>query len=402
MGTARDKHVAGTRPAPPRPRLTWMGLATLGIVLPTVLAYREGRFDELDAMARSVEAHVSKARPPGDIVIVSITDTDYREMFQEVSPLNPDSVRRLLAAIAAGDPRIIGVDLDTSDPAWLKVSIPEEWPIVWGRGASCRNPCADDDDIQLRGVLGRQPPTVRSGLTALEEDRHHNVRSYRRVFGTMAGPSSAFAWLLSRADSGEVALAPDSPRSASPSLLIDFRFGSPWRYSAREILTAPKGVLRHKFVLLGGTFEYGRDRHDTPLGPMSGLEIHAQVLAAHRRDPSAGAVPPPAPTESPPVYRPGRTGGRSGLQLARHRFSHRRNSLLRAAASPHCGAAVPREVGSARRGPGERVGCARERHSRDGGVDRPHGRSRRLEPATLGCLDGTCRRETPTVASQTE
>ncbi|MGH7512921.1 MAG: CHASE2 domain-containing protein [Gemmatimonadales bacterium] len=280
MSTGGENDLAGGRPAPSRPHFTWMGLAILGTVFSTAVAYQVGKFDELEAAARQFQAKASASRLSSDVVIVTITDEDFQAIFGGKRPLSPDGVWGLLTAIAAGRPDAIGVDLDTSDSAYRKFGIPEDWPpVVWGREAMCPDsePCRVGD-TRPGGVLGRSNPAVPSGLTAFEPDHHSTIRHYRRVFGTKAGPTPSLAWVLSRHRAGKAAGAGDSSRLGSPELLIDYRPSSAWKPDARKILSTPKGVLHGKTVLLGATFSDAKDRYETPLGRMSGVELHAQVL----------------------------------------------------------------------------------------------------------------------------
>jgi CHASE2 domain-containing sensor protein len=59
--------------------------------------------------------------PPIDspVAIVDIDDEDYQQLFGGSSPLNPPHLEKLISDIAKGRPRIIGVDIDTSDPQFV-------------------------------------------------------------------------------------------------------------------------------------------------------------------------------------------------------------------------------------------------------------------------------------------
>src|SRR5580658_3804136 len=91
---------------------------------------------------------LNKPEPSKDIVVVDITDDDYRSLFDSQSPLVPARVRTLIWAIAATYPRVLGIDLDTSewDPSqrqWLvdkikidQANVPGSVPVVWALGGS--------------------------------------------------------------------------------------------------------------------------------------------------------------------------------------------------------------------------------------------------------------------------
>ena len=53
--------------------------------------------------------------PPQDVLVVYVTDDDYRRPFKGQSPLDVSDVSRVINAISKGGASIIGVDIDTSD-----------------------------------------------------------------------------------------------------------------------------------------------------------------------------------------------------------------------------------------------------------------------------------------------
>ena len=76
-------------------------------------------------------------QPVANVVIVAITDCDYRELFGETSPLNAGRVSDLVHAIVAGRPKVVGVDLDTSHSSFAALAVPEAGvPVVWARDRS--------------------------------------------------------------------------------------------------------------------------------------------------------------------------------------------------------------------------------------------------------------------------
>ncbi|WP_158558832.1 CHASE2 domain-containing protein [Rhodoferax lacus] len=56
------------------------------------------------------------------ISVVGVDDADFRGVFQQQSPLNPDALRKLFEAMTQSPPRVVAVDLDLS-PASI-----EDWP----------------------------------------------------------------------------------------------------------------------------------------------------------------------------------------------------------------------------------------------------------------------------------
>jgi CHASE2 domain-containing sensor protein len=58
----------------------------------------------------------------GCISVIGIDDTDFRGVFQQRSPLNPDELRKLFDTLRPAPPRVVAVDLDLS-PASV-----DDWP----------------------------------------------------------------------------------------------------------------------------------------------------------------------------------------------------------------------------------------------------------------------------------
>lgn len=58
----------------------------------------------------------------GCISVIGIDDSDFRDVFQQRSPLNPDELRKLFDALRLAPPRVVAVDLDLSPAS------EEDWP----------------------------------------------------------------------------------------------------------------------------------------------------------------------------------------------------------------------------------------------------------------------------------
>lgn len=204
-----------------------------------------------------------------DVFVVSITDDDYRGLFQATSPLRPDVVKRIVNAIAAAGPRALGVDLDTSEwDANSAASLPKNVPIVWAREAS-------DDGKSLEKVLGGDGAGVCFGLPAFVPDEDGVIRRY---------PSqSSFAQHLVAACRDQ-----ESPAESKgdEGKLINFRgdLGAFDHLSSTALLALAdtpqwtmNNPLKGRIVLLGGSFRAARDKYYTPLGRMDGVDILAHA-----------------------------------------------------------------------------------------------------------------------------
>lgn len=250
--------------------------------------------------------------PVRDVVIVGITDCDYEELFAATSPLDPSQVARVLDAVRAGQPRAIGVDLDTAHAMFAGLARSSGGPpVVWARGvtpagsrsASCKplvaGPAAethadhgaaaldahDHELLEPAGVLGATstPAGALAGIALLPQDADGLVRRYRRVFRTTHGTADSLPWALVRLASPSRA----SDGAPDQQLVLNFagdRLDFP-RYSAQAVLAGAQGEawgeqgpLRGKIVLLGGFYRAARDEYLTPVGPMAGVELVAQAV----------------------------------------------------------------------------------------------------------------------------
>jgi len=280
----------------------------------------------------SLDSILQLSRPlvPGSVVVVGITDDEYEDqnLFRETSPLDPEVLQRILAAIAKGRPGAIGVDLDTSSRRFAGFRIPPEWPpIVWAcdgmeeqdQGAATGNRMTRQRDSlapanALEGnsrvghstrphsgrwfrpgpVLGgtELPDASSVGMALLPASFDSVLREYRRVFRTSPSgdtlPAFPFAvaqatgWTpeeaVQKSDENLVLSFTDSPRdfpSLTVSELLAASEGEGW---------ATNGPLLGKIVLLGGLYRAGRDLHRTPLGRMYGVQLMAQAIEMEVQD----------------------------------------------------------------------------------------------------------------------
>jgi CHASE2 domain-containing sensor protein len=232
-------------------------------------------------------------RDPTHLVLVGITDDDYRDFFNETSPLDPRVLYQVIEAIVLSKPRVIGIDIDTSARAFDQFHVPDGWPpLVWGQDLVSRN-----DELVPGPVLGRQAarPCDRQGVAALPQDEDGVVRRYLRHFATRRdGHSqvSSFPWAVVQAgcESGlsDFCKGADSADGHSRrGLRLNFS-GERYNFSPlsiRMVLQAAKnegwranGPFRDKVVLLGGCYRAARDSYVTPVGAMLGLQLMAQAV----------------------------------------------------------------------------------------------------------------------------
>ena len=282
-------------PPPPPPfwrRLLRTAPVILGIWLMTLLFAHLGILHKLEPAVMDAQMRLTKAPDDSPVSIVSIDDDDYRNLFKAQSPLRPEALAALIDAIAAGDPAVIVVDIDTSDSQFKDIqlerrpdSTPEKKPrYVWQREVRNLPDSAAASDGEPLDVLGGKTDldTARNslGLAVLIEDPEDSVtRRYRRLIPTKRGNLPSLPWAAAKAFG--------ITREESTHDLV-IRFSGDREGSHRVKLTAAKTMelatkwpaaspFQGKIVLLGGSY-LDQDRHETPLGRLTGVEVLANVI----------------------------------------------------------------------------------------------------------------------------
>jgi CHASE2 domain-containing sensor protein len=292
MSTDRGRGVEQGSPAPERRpgRIGLKGAFGVLLMVAIALATLYERAYILRDLERSVRDFQARLRAPWEsdaVRIVRITDEDYRDLFQGRSPLAPEPLRRLISAIARGDPTVIAVDIDTSDPAFRSFAAEEGWPpVVWARALECSGEASLDCPEQGRTLLdfaGSASPGggALHGVVTLQTDPQGLIRRYRRWIGAGDTVHPALATAI-RAAAG---MGVDTARD-DRDFFIHYR---PWPpgalHDASSVIEASgqpgfgeTGFLKDRIVVLGGDYRAARDRYATPLGEMPGVVILSQTL----------------------------------------------------------------------------------------------------------------------------
>ena len=305
---------AGQRKRGRRPfwqRLLAASPVIVGSILLTLLYSDTSPFRRLETLALDFTMLSRKPAGSSDVVIVRITDADYQEVFGGKSPLDPAALKKVIAVIASGRPKVIGVDLDTSAEAFQSFEASPDWPpIIWARDATYSHV---RQKYLLAPVLGSKTPAASYGLVTLKVDEDGAIRRYARWYDADAGltptptPSSAptptptptptttpvpsLPWAMLRKfrnDESNPVAAPDYEEEflisyAGPAGTAHF-FRPP--FSLVNDLSA-KGwpqdaFLKDKMVILGGEYDV-QDEHDTPVGWMLGAEVLAAIIETEQR-----------------------------------------------------------------------------------------------------------------------
>ena len=302
--------------------LLWVSLLTLA----TEWA---GCFKGSETAALDVLISVfTEPRRAPHVIIVGIQDQDYQEIFEATSPLKPQRVHDLIHAISLSNPRVIGIDLDTSATQFNGFQNEPRWPpVIWARGATqiteekgftiklmeslkgMLKPFIKERNqsvFQTADMLGehKNEPNLLSGIALLPQDGDGLIRRYWRVFNTVEPEAStdkpsitdSFPWAIVQAYCRNTAKKPNECTEVTPTyggnqteeeLVLNFA-GDRYRFEridATEVLKLARtdawqkdGLLKDKIVLLGGFYRAARDEYVTPVGPMAGVELMGQAI----------------------------------------------------------------------------------------------------------------------------
>jgi CHASE2 domain-containing sensor protein len=281
------------RPALSKRLLRALPVLVLLLILTWVFA-RTGVLHKLETSVTDAEMRLNP--PPADspVAIVNITDDDYQALFDGTSPLDPAQLQKLLADIAKGEPAVIGVDIDTSAPKFSTQFKLADWGprIVWEREVrQVPEDATSHGDLEPLDILGGQknidPARNSAGLPLLIDDADDKVtRRYRRLIATNVGQLPSFPWAITKAYLHDKPAERAKLEESSEDLLIHYsgdRSGSHrLHFSAAKVeelcqYWPSASPIRGRIVLLGGSY-LGQDRHDTPIGRITGLEVVANVI----------------------------------------------------------------------------------------------------------------------------
>lgn len=273
----------------------------------TLFARNHGWLTSLETAMLDTVLKLNRS-PANHVFVVGITDDDYRDIFASRSPLQCKQLERVLAAILSGEPKVLVVDIDTSDDSFRALDLsPALSTIVWARGIThprVENETASVPPPQEHGYyrttsLGLVPAAAqnnRANVTAvaiLPEDLDGVVRWYYRLVtprrkAPESSPSTASP-TLDTVPWAAVKAYRDcrraEPGTSYDEFLIAFSGGQQRipHMSSGNLLstyhgTGWKKLIRGKIVILGGYYEAARDIYATPVGRMTGVDILAQAI----------------------------------------------------------------------------------------------------------------------------
>jgi CHASE2 domain-containing sensor protein len=213
-----------------------------------------------------------------DVRLVMIGDDDSATWFNGARKVSPADLGRLIRAIAGYQPRVLGVDFDTSAPEF-KVLANEDFkiPIIWARSGT---QSMINQKLYASPVLGGME-NVRSAVVELLNDNGGNqFRVYQQWYVTDREPIC----FLPAALMGVGCPPPTKDMTDPPRrYLIQYHQRTTPIVQLEDIMHGRyPDLLKNKAVLLGCAYG-GLDEWKTPLGWQHGVELLAQISETIRR-----------------------------------------------------------------------------------------------------------------------
>lgn len=266
--------------------------AILLVTAGTFLAHELGWLYAYEAASRDFMHVLSRVETATDVKIIGIDDEEHQREFGGHYPLEAMPLCRLVGAVAAGKPTVVGVDIDTS--LWTRAEVDECFSllaqkispptqVIWASTSRIRMFRDETEKLQIVPVLGgAKPPTDRAtGISVLPVDRDGLVRRHERYVSTDNGtlPSFASAVVNAYRHAGEPLPPGEITLNFSGQVydLIPLRASTVFHLAKGEGWSEA-GPLTGKVALIGAYYQYARDLHATPVGLLPGIEITAQVV----------------------------------------------------------------------------------------------------------------------------
>jgi CHASE2 domain-containing sensor protein len=287
--------------------LFWITLAVL-LVLSDRLAHLWA-FEYAGLVTSDAVAQLrSRLHPPEHAkhaAVIAITSYDRKELLGGTSPIRGDRLLHAVCAILRQQPRVLGVDIDTS-----QVSLPNlpktRTKIIWSQGVKFMReepPNQDKLQVKLDYVLGNEHLDLDTGLAVASASRDWSIRQIDRCYAYnkeqagltfVAALTAAYAKGTSLGDR----MASECREGESDqvgSYVVNYSFDrftlSNFEQNAlkEDLSSCLNGhgefslnaqadyPLKDKVVLLGGEYD-PQDWHPTPFGLKPGAEVEAALV----------------------------------------------------------------------------------------------------------------------------
>ncbi len=281
---------------------TWL---IFGITVTTFFLRYFGWLNSLETSSLDFLLRLREPVKPKYVWLVAITDKDYADpkLFKKTSPLDSEQLRNVISAVANLKPRVIGVDVDTSDSRNVR---PEtKVPIVWGQRMTSAEDANERHTLPVLGNEQPQPAANELGISAMPADADGAVRRYQRKIPVAGGEVDSLPWAVAKAfcriivaDATAASdlkarcqkiLDSESRKKYQRPLLLTFPEPP---HSAVRVISASdvlriagndgwknNPTFRDGIVMLGGTFALSGDvSYKTPLGTRAGMQLFSDAI----------------------------------------------------------------------------------------------------------------------------
>jgi CHASE2 domain-containing sensor protein len=270
-------------------RIVREGLVLVALVVGVTTAKEAGSLRPLENLFLDVFAPAEgERRSATHTVLFDINDTNLKT-FRPQGLIDTGSLAKLVHAGFASGAQAVVVDVETDHEAVLAALPPdarvERSRIVWARDAvpcGVRAPCepACDSCVQPLATL-----TAQHGIALLTADHDQVIRRYDRIFKVPGPCLFDDCQHPSLPTAALMALKRDVGGHGGKPRVLNW-LGDRWaipRVSAEQALAGMSipgwsNRFPDRVALIGGTFHEGRDVHQTPAGPMAGVEVMAHII----------------------------------------------------------------------------------------------------------------------------
>jgi adenylate cyclase len=234
-----------------------------------------GYLESVQARALDLLIYLQSPRQPSGLVIVAIDDAAFDALGRQ-QPLPRDYLARVLRGITRAGAAAVGFDISLrtasapeADRALARAIVEfggrgEHRLVVAGTSLPERGPLADPAVAQLVVASAPDVPVDADAVVRRAAPQVGRAPAFAAALANVPLPDPAAVYRINFiGPAGSFLAIPSDAVAAIGDLGVDIAGDNP---------------LRGRIVLVGGTFADGRDVHQTPYGPMAGVEIQANIV----------------------------------------------------------------------------------------------------------------------------
>ena len=233
-----------------------------------------GYFESLQVRALDLLMYLQSPRQPGTIVIVAVDDAAFDALGRR-QPIPRDYLARVLRGIRRAGGVTVGFDISfrTAGPAPEDAALAQAMAEFAEGGA--RRLVVASAALPDRGPLA-DPALAKLVVLSAPEVPVDGDAIVRRVV-VRVGRDVAFGAAVSQSQTSEPGTVLPINFIGPPGSFLTIPSDAVAAIGDAGADIAGDNPLRGRIVLVGGTFQDGRDFHMTPFGRMSGVEIQANI-----------------------------------------------------------------------------------------------------------------------------